>query len=582
VRVSTAAEQSQHVDIEYRALSVAPNDRENAIINLLRFFEAKSALVFCSTRATVNHMTSRFTNRGFSVVALSGALSQNERTHALQAMRDGRARVCIATDVAARGIDLPNLELVIHADIPKNPEILLHRSGRTGRAGRKGICALVVPYNLRRRTERLLDSANVKAIWEAPPSVDDITKRDRERIFEDPALIEPPTDDEQTFAAELLSRHGAEHVATAFLRLHSAARSAPEELLDAPPPEADSGRREPRREDFKNGVWFSLSVGRDQKAEARWVLPLLCRSGNLTKVDIGAIRIRAEESHFELAPGSVERFLEAIGPSRTVEKNVTVRLLDGPPPDAASPYKKPYANKAPYSARNSGAENDAGARRERSFPNKKPYSPRKAEASAPVAPPQEFVRKPSARQDSDDRGEKPYQKKPPYSARKAEGQTPKAAPHKFVRKTGAEQSTDTRRDKPYPKKAPYSPRKAGAEQSADGQRGKPYPSKAPHTSRQSEAPAAVRPKHKAAPRSGEAPAGDAPAREGLWKKTKTTPAGNKPHKPRLGGTLTHKSSGKPGAKFARKTVKKGGGRNRGPDTPSFKPRRPTPPGNKID
>ncbi|HEC14727.1 MAG TPA: DEAD/DEAH box helicase, partial [Rhodospirillales bacterium] len=118
VRVSTTAEQSQHVDIEYRALTVAPNDRENAIINVLRYFEAKNALVFCATRATVNRMTSRFANRGFSVVALSGELSQSERSHSLQAMRDGRARVCIATDVAARGIDLPNLELVIHADIP--------------------------------------------------------------------------------------------------------------------------------------------------------------------------------------------------------------------------------------------------------------------------------------------------------------------------------------------------------------------------------------------------------------------------------------------------------------------------------
>jgi diadenosine tetraphosphate (Ap4A) HIT family hydrolase len=58
-------------------------------------------------------------------------------------MRDGRARVCIATDVAARGIDLPNLELVIHADLPTNPDTLLHRSGRTGRAGRKGVSALI-------------------------------------------------------------------------------------------------------------------------------------------------------------------------------------------------------------------------------------------------------------------------------------------------------------------------------------------------------------------------------------------------------------------------------------------------------
>lgn len=62
-------------------------------------------------------------------------------------MRDGRARVCIATDVAARGIDLPGLELVIHADLPTNSDTLLHRSGRTGRAGNKGVSALIVPMS---------------------------------------------------------------------------------------------------------------------------------------------------------------------------------------------------------------------------------------------------------------------------------------------------------------------------------------------------------------------------------------------------------------------------------------------------
>ena len=88
VRVTTQADEKQHVDIEYRALTAAPNDRENAIINVLRYHDAKNAIIFCATRATVNHMTSRLGNRGFSVVALSGELSQNERTHALQAMRD--------------------------------------------------------------------------------------------------------------------------------------------------------------------------------------------------------------------------------------------------------------------------------------------------------------------------------------------------------------------------------------------------------------------------------------------------------------------------------------------------------------
>lgn len=129
-RISTTNELKQHADIDYRAMLVTPRDGENAIINVLRYFEAPSAIVFCNTRAMVARLAARLSNRGFSVVALSGELTQSERSNALQAMRDGRARVCVATDVAARGIDLPNLDLVIHAELPNNHETLLHRSGR--------------------------------------------------------------------------------------------------------------------------------------------------------------------------------------------------------------------------------------------------------------------------------------------------------------------------------------------------------------------------------------------------------------------------------------------------------------------
>lgn len=346
VRLNTAAEQSQHVDIEYCAVTVAPRDRENALINVLRYFEAKNALVFCATRAAVNRMTSRLNNRGFSVVALSGELSQNERTHALQAMRDGRARVCVATDVAARGIDLPNLELVIHADIPKTRTTLLHRSGRTGRAGRKGVCVLIVATNDHRRSERLLDSANITATWAKPPSVDEIIERDRERILDDPMLSEPVNPGELPFVQTLLEQHGGEQVAAAFLRLHSAGRSAPEELLDVAAPSPASrakgpgrhdrpergerpAQREKRRQDFTGGVWFSLSVGSRQSAEARWLLPMLCRHGKLTKQDVGAIKVGPDETKVELAPQAVEGFLAAIGPSCIVDGKIAVTALDG-------------------------------------------------------------------------------------------------------------------------------------------------------------------------------------------------------------------------------------------------------------
>src|SRR5690606_27933412 len=121
-------------------------------------------------------------------------LAQSERSSALQAMRDGRARVCVATDVAARGIDLPNLGLVIHADVPSNPATLLHRSGRTGRAGRKGVCVLIVPEHRRGAASRVLSLAKLEATVRAAPGIADIEARYRREILE-AAMSAPPPDD---------------------------------------------------------------------------------------------------------------------------------------------------------------------------------------------------------------------------------------------------------------------------------------------------------------------------------------------------------------------------------------------------
>src|SRR5581483_11632096 len=140
-------------DIDYRAIRIAPGETELATVNVLRYFEPEAALVFCSTREAVRRLHANLVERGFSAVALSGELTQNERTNALQALRDRRAQVCIATDVAARGLDIPDLELVIHAELPHDAQALQHRSGRTGRAGRRGVSAILVPYPRRRRVE---------------------------------------------------------------------------------------------------------------------------------------------------------------------------------------------------------------------------------------------------------------------------------------------------------------------------------------------------------------------------------------------------------------------------------------------
>lgn len=396
VRISTASEQKQHVDIEYRALTVAPNDRENAIINVLRFYEARNAIVFCSTRAAVNHLTARFNNRGFSVVALSGKLSQNERTHALQAMRDGRARVCIATDVAARGIDLPGLELVIHADLPTNSETLLHRSGRTGRAGQKGVSALIVPVNQRRKAERLLDGGRITATWARPPSADEVSQRDDERLLADTSFAEPIREDEQAIVAALIERHGAEQMAAAFVRQFRSGRSAPEDLIEvavgAKPRRDERAPREDfgaERADFSDGSWFSLSVGRKQSAEPRWLIPMLCRHGKLTKRDIGAIRMQQEETFVEMTAEGAERFLSAIGKDKMLEKGIRVKPLAGAPDLSQQRQEKPsfsrdkpnyskdkpgFAKKRPYSDDAPRNDDRGDFKPKRKFEKKAAYS----------------------------------------------------------------------------------------------------------------------------------------------------------------------------------------------------------------
>lgn len=332
VRVATVSDTKQHADIEYQAVQVAQHDAENAVINLLRYHDAPNALVFANTRATVNRLTARFSNRGFSVVCLSGELSQSERTHALQAMRDGRARVCVATDVAARGIDLPNLELVIHAELPTNAEGLLHRSGRTGRAGRKGISALIVPGKITKKAERLLKFAKIQANWIKAPSPDDILERDQERLLSDPIWTETPSETEASFATQLLALHSPEHIAAAYLRLFQSRQSAPEEL-------AAPDARQPAKDHkaFGPSVWFALSVGANDRAEARWLLPLLCRSGNLDKNAIGAIRIQQSESFVELQKDAVKGFLAALGDKAQLEDGVSIRQLDSAPDLASMP-----------------------------------------------------------------------------------------------------------------------------------------------------------------------------------------------------------------------------------------------------
>ena len=380
LRIDTVNRNQAHGDIEYQVIRIAPNEIEHAVVNVLRLFEAPGALVFCNTRDGVRHMHAALRERGFSVVGLSGELGQRERSDALQALRDGHARVCVATDVAARGLDLPDLGLVIHADLPVNKAGLLHRSGRTGRAGKKGVSVLLAPYTRRRKVDMLLASAHIEAVFRGPPTAEEIRAKDQVRLLEDPIRAEPASEEDLALASKVLETMTPEVIAAALIRLYRKGLPSPEDLYDDP---RDNGQRtlgakgdrsergdrgeqgekwRPEREDRDGGpvgrpermapedvTWFRVTVGRANNADPKWLIPLICRLGHVTKKEIGSIRIFDRETKFEIANIAADKFAGSVKATEADEIKIEPSTPPGGRPEGGGGGpRKSFDSKPPF------------------------------------------------------------------------------------------------------------------------------------------------------------------------------------------------------------------------------------------
>jgi ATP-dependent RNA helicase DeaD len=415
LRIDTVGRNEPHRDIEYRAVRVAPNEVEHAVVNLLRFFESPGALVFCNTRESVRAMHSKLRERGFAVVGLSGELSQRERADALQALRDGHARVCVATDVAARGLDLPDLGLVIHAELPVNKATLLHRSGRTGRAGKKGVSALVVPYTRRRKAEQLLMAAGVEGQWGGAPTADEIRVKDTERLLDDPIFDEPSVEEDTALAEAMLAKRTPLEIAAALIRTRRAKLPAPEEIYDDPRHGADPGprSREPReprefggerdfgdrpeRVSMDGSEWFRLNTGRRNNADPKWLIPLICRLGHITKKDIGSIRIFDYDTKFEISAEAAVKFGAAV--QQTVREDVSITPTAAPAAREAGPRRE-------YAPRDNDAPREFKPRPPREDRPRGDDAPRSPRANAPGS--RDHTPRPSTYGDDGVSNAKPY------------------------------------------------------------------------------------------------------------------------------------------------------------------------------
>jgi ATP-dependent RNA helicase DeaD len=327
VRVEAHAEGggTAHTDIEYVAHVVNFDDRLAAVVNVLRMHAESKAIVFGTTREGVANLHQALVDHGFRAVVLSGDRAQGERNRAITALKENQAQVLVATNVAARGLDLPEVDLVLHADLPLNADSLTHRSGRTGRAGRKGRSVLIADPAERRKAERLLAAAKATFAWSPAPTAEAIAEAGRRRLESELLAAVPPAELEeaQGLARRLLKDRKKEELIELLLarELERCPRGESLSPVDAKylaRPRVDSFASGPRRtrEEFEHdAVVFRVNLGAEDKAEPGWILPLICRRGGVTRNEVGAIRIGPCFTEFQIAGDAARDF--ALAAART-------------------------------------------------------------------------------------------------------------------------------------------------------------------------------------------------------------------------------------------------------------------------
>ena len=180
--VAVVSQRKGAPNVEQRYVVVQPHGRAEAVARLLDVEVFEAALVFSRTKAGCDELTEALQQRGVPCEALHGDLAQQARENVIRRLREGRLRVVVATDVAARGLDVPSLDLVVTVELPGQPETYVHRIGRTGRAGRSGKSILVLGPRDERRLIGIEKFLGQRLTWQAVPTQAEVADTRRQRF----------------------------------------------------------------------------------------------------------------------------------------------------------------------------------------------------------------------------------------------------------------------------------------------------------------------------------------------------------------------------------------------------------------
>jgi len=336
-----------------------PQVQKAEALNLLlqRYGEGR-AVVFCNTRKMVDELVEYLTQSGFSATGLHGEMSQSTRTTVMSNFKMGRLQVLVATDVAARGIDVEDVKAVFNFDIPEDNEYYIHRIGRTGRAGRKGASHTLAttPGQIRRikELERFLKMPITRAYM---PNKDDLyaMRRDaaKERVMANMTTMAsinwaPVLDEMEAEGLDIKA------VACALMQMVESAHAQPipdvtdiipmvKSRAEKAPAENNFGKKPARqkRELGDDRVALTASIGRNQRIAPNFIVSAIVDEAQVAAVTIGKIDIYADHTRVEVTPDTAKAILQNMQLTRIKGYRVRFSLADGAPSKKGG--RKPYS-----------------------------------------------------------------------------------------------------------------------------------------------------------------------------------------------------------------------------------------------
>ena len=297
--------------IEQYYLDVKRKDKIEVLTRLLDFYEPKLSLVFCNTKKMVDDLTEVLKGRGYFAEGLHGDMSQAQRDRVMKSFRSGKTDILIATDVAARGIDVDDVEAVFNYDIPQDDEYYVHRIGRTGRAGRTGRSFTFVKGKEVYKLKDIMRYCKTKILAMPVPSLNDVNQMKMEKVMDKVASIIEEEDltaminmiEEQVNAAD----YTAMDIAAAFLKMYLGQNDANEE--------ESSGNGD---FDFENTgaeegmVRLFINIGKAQKVRAKDILGAIAGEANIPGKLVGAIDLYDKYTFVEVPKENAKDVLKAM------------------------------------------------------------------------------------------------------------------------------------------------------------------------------------------------------------------------------------------------------------------------------